>query len=210
MDLKKRKGASTVLVMFMVIVLVIFGLFTIVSANVNYKLSKKSSTWNSSYYLLDKKAEEQLATVDKILFYAEHDAVKFTIDKCVTYEGELDEVALYTLMNDRYKSNVLEKLNELALSNADFSVDKQSDWTTDNENAVQSNDNTNDNILFSMNIKDDEDENLQIQVVIEVKDILYEINNINDEFVCEKIFDEQRYDIKQWKQHQEIIATTTY
>ena len=73
-------GASSVLVIFMMLVLVTLGAFAIVSANANYRLSRRAVDWNTMYYELDARGEEFLAQVDMVLRAGENVALDYTID----------------------------------------------------------------------------------------------------------------------------------
>ncbi len=194
--MKKRKGASTILVLFMVIVLITLGLFTIVSANVNYKLSQKSDGWSSTYYDLVKVCEFNLGKVEEILLLSEQEAVKKTIE---TYSAERDEsvettiVDPYEFMNNIYKSIAVEKLSELAAAN-NFST---LDVSYDNFENI-------DNLEYAMVIKSEYDEDYEIQVVLEVKDILYDLSYSNGKIAGKKKYYESRSNIKKWKQYQNI------
>ncbi|MDR2939684.1 MAG: hypothetical protein LBV08_05115 [Clostridiales bacterium] len=70
----KKKGASSVLVVFIMIIFVTIGAFVILSANVNLNFSKKVEAWNKDYYLLEEESERFIAAVDSMLLETENEA----------------------------------------------------------------------------------------------------------------------------------------
>jgi hypothetical protein len=64
-------GATSVLVILMMIVLVSLGYFAIASANSNIKLSDNALYWNARYYELDAEGENFIAAFDKYLANAQ-------------------------------------------------------------------------------------------------------------------------------------------
>lgn len=57
-------GSSSILVIFIVLCLVTFATLSMVSANADYKLSKKLAVRTTAYYNANNKAEELLSVVD--------------------------------------------------------------------------------------------------------------------------------------------------
>ncbi|MCL2707924.1 MAG: hypothetical protein FWF03_02280 [Defluviitaleaceae bacterium] len=100
---KHNKGAASVLVIFMLLVLVTLGAFAISAANANYKLSRRAINWNEMYYGLDAKAEEMLALIDGMLAEAERDAIDYVVN-----EG---------WQNDGYEIEIKNRLTEESLAN---------------------------------------------------------------------------------------------
>lgn len=76
-----ESGATSILIIFMMLILVALGAFAITSANVNYKLSKRSLEWNVMYFALDAKGEEYLYVLDGKLAEAESAAYAYVKDK---------------------------------------------------------------------------------------------------------------------------------
>ena len=72
--LSGQSGASSVLVIFMMLVLAALGTFSITSAKVNYTFSRRAADWTAAYYEADAEAEEFLARVDAELAEAERKA----------------------------------------------------------------------------------------------------------------------------------------
>ena len=65
--LKNKKGAVSVQAVFMMLILVSLGSFSIVSARVNYVFSVKALDWNRMYYALESMAEEYVMETDRVL-----------------------------------------------------------------------------------------------------------------------------------------------
>ncbi|HAQ41521.1 hypothetical protein [Anaeropeptidivorans aminofermentans] len=76
-NMLNEKGATSVLVILMMIVLVTLGSFAIASANSNIKLSKTSANWNKLYYELDSLGEKYLSDIDACLYRAEINAISY-------------------------------------------------------------------------------------------------------------------------------------
>lgn len=66
-----QAGATSVLVVLMMSVLVTLGAFAISAAHANYVLGRKSLSWNVSYYKVEAMAEQFLRDVDGQLLLAE-------------------------------------------------------------------------------------------------------------------------------------------
>ncbi len=75
--INNENGATSVLVVFMVIILSTLGVFAMVSANVNLKSAKKVKSWNEAYFAIDAKAEKLLSEMDSVLYFAENVAADF-------------------------------------------------------------------------------------------------------------------------------------
>jgi len=73
---KNEKGATSVLVIFMLVILITLGSFAITAAAANIRLSGKTVTWNNTYYLLDGEAEIFLSKLDRLLYNAENEAIQ--------------------------------------------------------------------------------------------------------------------------------------
>ncbi|MDR1914099.1 MAG: hypothetical protein LBQ68_06420 [Clostridiales bacterium] len=66
-----ESGATSVLILFMMITLVTLGAYSITSAHVNYIFCQKAVEWNQNYYECDKAGERFLADIDSALNEAE-------------------------------------------------------------------------------------------------------------------------------------------
>ena len=71
------KGASSVLVILMMVVLVLFGLSALTAGLSSLRLTEKSGIWAGEYYLLEGEAETRVAEIDGILHRAESRAVEY-------------------------------------------------------------------------------------------------------------------------------------
>ena len=78
---RNDRGATSVLVVFMMIVLVTLGAFAITSANVNMIFGRKAVALNTAYYALDGAGEQYVAAVDYALAQAEGWAVEYMRQK---------------------------------------------------------------------------------------------------------------------------------
>ena len=74
-----ESGATSVLIIFMMLMLVILGAYSIASAHVNYTFSNRALEWKQGYYGCDSMAEGFLADVDGALAKAEKAAVEAVI-----------------------------------------------------------------------------------------------------------------------------------
>lgn len=114
--LKDQSGATSVLVILMLLVLVTFGSFAIISANSNIKLSKTAASWSKMYYALDAKGELYISEVDKRLYMAEIKALDYIEQKCYS---ELIYLDIPVELQTRIRNSVEENgVNSLTLYNA--------------------------------------------------------------------------------------------
>jgi hypothetical protein len=72
-----NKGAASVLVVFMMIILVTFGTLSLSAALANVRLGSKAVSWMTDYYELDARAEVFCMEVDAYLLSAENEAAAF-------------------------------------------------------------------------------------------------------------------------------------
>lgn len=68
--IKSEKGASSILIMLLLVVLVVFGVAALTTALSNVRLGQKVTDWNDKYYIAEGIANERYAFIDK----AVHDA----------------------------------------------------------------------------------------------------------------------------------------
>lgn len=81
-----KKGASSIMVMLMLVVLVVFGIAALTTALSNMRLGQKVVDWNEKYYAAEKTANERYAMIDKAIEDARGsggtaDGVQRAIDK---------------------------------------------------------------------------------------------------------------------------------
>lgn len=67
-------GTSSILMIFVVLCLTTFGVLSFVTANSDYKLSRKNADAVTAYYQADSKADELLKTIDSQLLLAQESA----------------------------------------------------------------------------------------------------------------------------------------
>jgi Tfp pilus assembly protein PilX len=63
--LSSKKGASSIMVMLMLVVLVVFGVAALTTALSNIRLGQKVQGWNTKYYAAEGEANERYAKIDK-------------------------------------------------------------------------------------------------------------------------------------------------
>lgn len=68
MLLKSNRGATSVLIMVMMIILMVFGLAALTTSAVSKKLAQKNANWLEEYYLLQGKAEKLMAEIEDKLY----------------------------------------------------------------------------------------------------------------------------------------------
>ena len=79
--LKSKKGSSSVLVILIVLVLVVFGTLALMSSYADLKLSRKSGDWTRHFYALDSKGELLLESIDSLLHEAAFEASQYIEDR---------------------------------------------------------------------------------------------------------------------------------
>lgn len=106
--LKKEQGATSIFVMILMVVLIVFGLAALTTSLASLKLSNKNSLWTKEYYLLESKAEEYVAKIDQRLIKAEKVA--------------RDVATAKDQFNNEYYNNVLTNIQKLAEEVNDIEV----------------------------------------------------------------------------------------
>lgn len=66
--MKSNKGASSVLVILLLVVLVVFGVAALTTALSNVRLGQKVVDWNEKYYAAEAQANEMYAEIDKTVW----------------------------------------------------------------------------------------------------------------------------------------------
>ena len=87
-------GVSSILMVFAMLCITTFGVLSLVSANADYKLTKKSEAAADAYYRADNHAAEMLAELDSLIFLARR------------YASAPDETALNTLISEAQLSDI--------------------------------------------------------------------------------------------------------
>jgi len=111
-----ESGASSVLIIFMMLVLVTLGAYSISSARINYVFSRKSMEWNKNYYECDLEAERFLMVLDKALADSEWVTVEGAFGRCTDVVNTINSISPENAedeLNRYFKSNVIEKLQAL-------------------------------------------------------------------------------------------------
>lgn len=96
---KSRKGASSILVILLLVVLVVFGIAALTTALSNVRLGQKTADWNDKYYAAEAKANEVYAKIDKTVASCFDGTVD--IEELSTDINHLDyDIELYKQNND--------------------------------------------------------------------------------------------------------------
>lgn len=74
---RDNKGAASVLVIVMMLVLVVFGLAMVTTALAQSRLSQSHETWVADYYELEKDAQAMIAEIDRVLYQTEMEVVNY-------------------------------------------------------------------------------------------------------------------------------------
>ncbi len=207
MKMKKRKGASSILILYTVVILVVLGLFTVVSASLNYKQSVSQSIWNKNYYELDSYAESVVAEIDDALFTAEQKAVKYIMtneymfNNSITIPQEVHNINKKLYNGDI--NNTYDVLNNtymyLAINNLSPITEKYGGTVVPIYNE--------DGSVFSLYYKnvfsDENDPKYKLNVQININDILYDVVVTGNTFNSSKIDFKSRYTIYNWSQSYE-------
>ena len=72
--LKDTRGASSILVIIMMVVLLVFGLAVLTTSLSNVRLGERKRAWLSEYYALEGFSESELSKIDGLLLQAESSA----------------------------------------------------------------------------------------------------------------------------------------
>ncbi len=63
--LRSRRGVASALIILLLVLLVFFGILSLVTTAADLRLSKKHADWNQQYYLADAKAAKVLSDLDQ-------------------------------------------------------------------------------------------------------------------------------------------------
>lgn len=204
--LEKRQGSSTILVLFMIVVLVTLGFFTIVSASLNYKLSLKTSQWNKSYYELDSKGEIIKAKIDEACYRAEQEAVKYVMVS--GYNKKYSDVAIPEDIHNINKklyagniNNVYDVLNNTYKSLANIYLKDVEDEFGGEVVTLYNEDGSVFSIYYKNILQKDDDSTYKLDIKLNIQDILYDISIEPNEVSGKKVDFKNRYSIEKWKQY---------
>ncbi len=187
MILKNEKGASSVLVILMMIVLVVFGLSALSSSLAGIRLSDRSFAWSEEYYVLESQAEKTLFEIDRILAKAEEDAINRTIR---VYESD----------RNRYSSGYLEEDFRINfLKSAVQGLEKLEDRGL----IEMSGQNTNEILVFATFSEDEKSNSKNIDMGIKVEPPEYEFDTTGEELSGTRVTPGgKRYTVTSWKEWQ--------
>ena len=115
-----QSGATSVLIIFMMLVLVILGAYSISSAHVNYTFSSRALEWKRAYYECDSKAAEFLMDTDSALARAESG----TAEAVIRHDPGIPQANAAQWINALYVKNVLK---EFALLSDKYDIEIHED-----------------------------------------------------------------------------------
>lgn len=204
---KNEKGATSILIIFMMIVLVTLGTFSITSANVNVKFGKKTVNLNKVFYELDTKGEKYLSDIDYALAKAESDAFLYMSKKGYS------QPAFSNIPND-LQNNIFvnwpvskdkteygkEVFNKIYLYLANEYVLKLEELYPNNIVKASTNNNDIFEISTEIDIQSDEDINSTIQISVLIQPLMIEFSIFNDEIEGYLAGKSNRYVVEKWKQ----------
>lgn len=116
-QLKKENGATSIFVIILMVVLIVFGLAALTTSLASLKLSNKNTIWVKEYYLLEGEAESYLAMIDSTLKTAAKEAV-------VESNGNLNEYI------NLYYNKTWSMLDELSRYTSEIKVFRDSNRVT--------------------------------------------------------------------------------
>ena len=126
--LTEESGATSVMIISMMMVLVTLGAYSISSARINYAFSNKALEWNKKYYECDRQAEVFFMDVDTVLAKAEKqtaqvalqlnsDETEYGIDRILAENAE-------HIFNELYMQNITSELTSLTAKYPDMAVNE--------------------------------------------------------------------------------------
>jgi len=177
-----ESGASSVLIIFMMLVLVTLGAYSISSARINYVFSRKSLEWNQNYYECDLEAERFLMVLDRALAESEWETVEGAVGNRNTGANTINGISQENagdVLNRLYKTNVVEKLLAISVQYADMKVQTEGP-------------------VVSMTILND---NSAIDLKIAVLPFRYTYESVENS-VKGVLDDMKRYSVLEWRQRQ--------
>jgi len=180
--LKGENGAASVLVIFMTLVLVTLGAYSISSAHVNYVFSERALEWKQSYYECDAEAVRFLMDADIALAAAEQDTAEAVISRSAVMPSGDPEQAV----NELFNQNVLKEISLLA-DKYDIQI---KEGGPDICTAISS------------------DSGARINVRIAAMPFRFEINTKDGAVSCALKGDTGRYKVLEWKEEQQTVRDT--
>lgn len=88
--IKNEDGSSSILVIILMVVLMVFGLAVLTTSLSNLRLSEKKRSWLADYYKVEGLAEKEIALIDHLLSESEDKALKVMEDGSYVDDYMLD------------------------------------------------------------------------------------------------------------------------
>ncbi|MDR1541356.1 MAG: hypothetical protein LBU32_25845 [Clostridiales bacterium] len=198
-NLEGEEGASSVLVIFMMIVLVSLGAFSITSAHVNYSLSQRAVSWNKEFFQMDSLAERFLQGLDMALSQAEiktaqyvlgngfeqaeYEGVPANLQRQFRQMGSFNKESAERGLNLLYTNYAYETLKSLSLEYPGIILGENLEYVE---------------INFTMK----EDEELNLLLKLEILPLQFDVD-AHGRFICaDRKAGAKRFEIRQWRQWQ--------
>ncbi|MFV0503925.1 MAG: hypothetical protein ACK5LT_08165 [Lachnospirales bacterium] len=206
--MKNNKGVSTILVVFMVVVIVTFGMFALLTSRMNLLLSEKARDWTANYYKLDSMAEEEFRSIDALLSQSENLAIEYVIGKNYLnrsftelpadlqeslyniYDAEKSSKSIYIILNAVYKYYAMDLIESTLFDNINISLDTE----LTSFGTVQS-------LVYKSKIHLSE-EDAFINMELLINDILYEVSGNDGDYTGEHT-EGERITIVAWNESQD-------
>jgi hypothetical protein len=197
-----ESGATSVLVIFMMIVLVTLGAYSIVSAHVNYSFSQRALNWNKDFYSCDYLAEGFMKDLDLALAEAEKATAEYVLNGgnlLESYEGvpielqsQLWEVGIASSENARTGLNLLYR--HFAYQSVERLRDRYRDLEV-SEGLVN----------VSVNFSIDEGKNSNLRAVVKISPLSFDFSEEEGIVFAIKSPGAKRCEILKWEQWQEEV-----
>lgn len=102
MVLKEKDGVTTVFVILLMVVLLMFGIGVLTITLSNENLSKKKDDWIEAYYSLEKNMAEEMAETTKKLHDLQEDSGSYETFEDLYMQGISETFPVYTLGDHAY------------------------------------------------------------------------------------------------------------
>ena len=197
--LTEERGASSVMIIFLMLVLAVLGVYSISSAQVNYTFSNKTLAWNREYFECDAQIEKFLMDIDSILAEAEQKTIKealrqgagkinYGIDAVTPVDFGEAAAEMQNTYGRLYRRNVLNGLSA-------FEQYPEMNVSEDGSSVID--------ITISVGAK------ARINAKIAVLPLRYSFESIDGEIRGTLDENRKRFMILEWKQHQIIVSSNT-
>jgi len=196
-------GATSVLIIFMMIVLVTLGVFAITSADVNVKFSRKAAGWSEKYYALESLGERYVSEIDYALAKAEADAIAFTEQQ--DFRGLQGEMSLemQAWVMDQWAVAPMEVTPDLVFDVKYMELARAAVGAVNAAYAESEALETENGIASSVVFVDANDDayRLRVTLAIETPEHRFSVSDTNT-VLMEKAEDAARYAVTEWRQAQ--------